>query len=183
MENMQLILPKTFYDVPEGKPVYFLMGPSLGGDDWQYQACKDILKHDENPIIAAPCKYGDDHPLAQFRVKESKPNVFRRQTIWERYYIMQALKYGCVICWLPSESKSNPRADGNPYARDTLGEIGEMRGHLIHNPSLHFVLGAEPDFPGLNVMLCNFTEALGPAFRHHTTLEATVRAAVARTTD
>ncbi|MDR3558192.1 MAG: hypothetical protein P4L61_01535 [Candidatus Pacebacteria bacterium] len=49
---------------------------------------------------------------------------------------------------------------------------------MKHDPGLHFVLGAEPDFPGLRVIQRNFEKALHTEFKIHPTLEATIRAAV-----
>jgi hypothetical protein len=114
---------------------------------------------------------------------KGQEDYFSRQTLWERYYleIVAKRKNGCIIFWLPCESKDNPRRDGSPYARDSYGELGEWRGRMINDPNLHVVIGAESGFPGLNQINANFSSALKKEFCIHTTLQDTVKAAVSVT--
>lgn len=48
----------------------------------------------------------------------------------------------------------------------------------MHNPDLHVVIGAESDFPGLNVIQRNFNDALGCKFPIYRTMEETASAAI-----
>ncbi len=89
---------------------------------------------------------------------------------------------GCIIFWLPEESRTNPRDDGSPYARDTYGELGEWRARcstkqnwLVSAPRV--VIGAEPGFPGLKQIKTNF-EAMIPGFPFYDSLEETINAAI-----
>ena len=180
---MKIILPKTFY-YPSliDLPIFFTAGPSLGGDDWQYQGALGLQKRLSDCYVAIPCPYKNDHPLYQYRV-EGDEKYFARQTFWERLYLKLAglpekKKEGCVIFWLPCESKVRPRKDGNPYARDTYGEVGEWRMRMKFQ-SARVVVGAEAGFPGLDVIKCNFDETLKTDFPIYPTLEATLDAAVA----
>jgi len=175
---MKIVLPKTQCDVdPQYGPLFFLAGPVLGGDDWQTRGCVEIEKWIPNFYAAIPCRHGEDHPLFSSTVSSNEKG-FDRQLSWERYYLSLAAHAGCLIFWLPSESKTNPRSDGNPYAMDTRGELGEWRGQLMDNPYLRIVVGAEPTFPGLSQIQRNFNEATNSHFKIYGTLDETVAAAV-----
>ncbi|HSI20225.1 MAG TPA: hypothetical protein VLA04_00740 [Verrucomicrobiae bacterium] len=176
---MQLILPKTL--VPDGeilRPLFFLAGPIKGGGNWQQTAC-DLIASKMDPVaIAAPRRWTAEHPMHTHRAP-GQEEAFTRQTLWERHYLDRAADWGCVLFWLLNESKSEPRQDGQPYGRDTTGELSAWRIKLLHNPSLKVVVGAEPDFPGLSVLTCNLYEDLGYDFPIYSTLEETVDAAIA----
>jgi hypothetical protein len=176
---MKIILPKTLHD-GESAPLFFLLGPIKGGGGWQERCCIELDKRLRHPFyVAVPCRWTAEHPLYSHRIGGDE-NRFQRQTPWERYYLANAARSGCIIAWLPCEDKNNPRADGQPYARDTYGEIGEWRGRLMHGRSLRFVIGAEEKFPGLDVMSRNFEWALGDSFKIHSTLEETITAAISK---
>lgn len=179
---MQLILPKTEpYGYPAyASPLFFLAGPIGGGDDWHSRMMRILMEWNDDCIIVNPTRYTADHPFCQYRVN-GREGTYQRQTDWERHYLRQAADEwprGCIIFWLPEESKTNPRTDGNPYAMDTRGELGEWRGHLMHNPGLRVVIGAEEGFPGLSIIKRNFELALGPDFKIHSTMEEVVEQAM-----
>ena len=71
--------------------------------------------------------------------------TFPRQLDWERHYMLQAGKYGCLVFWIPAESQTSPRQDGH-YANDTLGEIARWSVELKYNPTLKIVVGIDPGF-------------------------------------
>lgn len=149
---------------------------------WQAKGCELLKKHIPHFYVALPCRYTETHPLFQFRMK-GKENHFDRQTTWERYYIQLAAhraKKGCIIFWLPCESKENPRTDGKPYAMDTRGELREWRGRMMADKKLRVVVGAEPDFPGLSQIEHNFNQALCKPFPIRSTLGEIVTIAVAK---
>jgi len=181
--TMKVILPKTLCRLEDIIfPLFFLAGPVKGGDDWQYTCCKAIARHFDTFTAVIPIPYKNDHPLVASRIP-GKEDHFVRQLSWEREYLNLAYgeseptKKGCVIFWLPEESKINPRKHG-PYARDTYGELGEARGRLMTNPKLRVVIGAEDHFPGLSVIQGNFNQALNRNFNIHWSLRKTVEAAV-----
>lgn len=176
---MYLVLPKTLpspHDIPSNLPLFFLAGPILGGGDWQYRMTKLLMAELPNSIIVNPSRYSHEHPLYQYRV-DGKKDAFPRQTDWERHFLRQAggnCETGCIIFWLAAESKRTPRNDGQPYARDTAGEVGEWRAHLMHDKTLRVAMGADPDYPGLSVVERNFELALGPSFTIYRTMEEVV---------
>jgi hypothetical protein len=179
---MNLILPKTRANLGglSAFPMFFLAGPILGGGDWQHAATKMLAQIWGGCVIVNPCRYGEEHPLYRHRLPaiDGAP-PFERQTDWERHYLEFAAgdaDHGCVIFWLPCQRE--PRSDGQPYARDTYGELGEWRGRMMTHPHLRVVVGAEPDFPGLNVIKRNFDRALGRDFPIAETLEHTVMQAI-----
>jgi hypothetical protein len=182
---MKIILPKVFVELEDpllwnDTPLFFLVGPIRGGDDWQHKACLRIQSLVPEAIIVVPCRWNSDHPLWSFRMS-GREDVFDRQTFWERYYLEIAawkVRRGCIIAWLPCESKTKPRTDGSPYARDTYGELGEWRAHLMYRPETRFALGAEDDFPGFGVMSRNFDAALKTDFPVSSTLEGTINRAI-----
>ncbi len=177
---MKIILPKTFcpdLKFEGGRKLFFLAGPILGAEDWQTKCAKEIEKHLKDCYIAIPRRYQPDHEIMKFKCK-GQNNIFDRQLSWERHYLTLASSHGCIIFWLPCESKTNPRTDGKPYAMDTRGELGEWRGHLSHSRSVRVVIGAEPNFPGLDQIQRNYDEALCRSFPIYQTLEETVIAAL-----
>ena len=175
---MRILLPKALTRIdPAYGPLFFLAGPVRGGDDWQKRGCEEIRGSIRHFYAAIPCHYQEGHPLLQFRVVDIE-NYFDRRTAWKRYYLNMAAIGGCIIFWLPCESKANPRADNNPYAMDTRGELGEWRGRLTNDHNLRVVIGAEPDFPGLSQIQCNFNSGLGFEFPIYSTLSQTILAAI-----
>ena len=176
---MRIILPKTFCEVdPTYGPVFFLAGPIRGGDDWQAKCCAEIQQFLPNFYAVVPSHYNDQHWLWKYRV-EGSVNHFPRQLNWERYYLELASNLGCIIFWLPAESKINPRGGTDPYAMDTRGELGEWRGRLMSDPKrIGVVVGAEMLFPGRDQIKRNFSLAIKSEFHIWSTLENTVGAAV-----
>ena len=177
---MKVILPKTLHEIDWSYgPLFFFAGPIKGGGDWQRRACAEVEKRLTDYYATIPCRYGDDHSLRKYAAS-GRGDYFSSQTFWERHYLeLAATCRGCIVFWLPCESKTDPRSDGQPYARDTYGEIGEWRGALKFNPNLKVVIGAEQGFPGLEVMKKNFVGALKQDFPFYNTLEETIQAAVA----
>ena len=176
---VRIILPKTVPNLYafQHVPLFFLAGPIRGGGDWQREMTELLGKRGEC-VVVNPSRYEPDHPLYQYRLEGSEH--FAHQTAWERFYLHLAAKdwsSGCIIFWLACESKENPRDDGQPYARDTYGELGEWRGRLLHDPKLRVIVGAEPDFPGLAVIRRNFEDAVGSSFRIYDTMEEVVERA------
>lgn len=175
---MKILLPNDLCRVlPAHGPLFFLAGPVRGGDDWQRRCCEEIRGYIQHFYAAIPCCYQEGHPLLRFRAVDIK-NYFDRRTIWERHYLNMAATDGCIIFWLPCESKTSPCADNNPYAMDTRGELGEWRGRLMNDHNLRVVIGAEPDFPGLSQIQCNFNLGLGFEFPIYSTLSQTILAAI-----
>ena len=176
---MRIILPKTFCEIdPCYGPLFFLAGPIRGGDDWQAECCKEIREYIPNFYAAVPSHYKEDHPLMPYRIV-GDDKYFPRQLNWERHYLELAANTGCIIFWLPCESKINPRGGTEPYAMDTRGELGEWRARLMFDPKrLGVVVGAEMLFPGRDQIKRNFDLATKSDFHMWSTLENTVGAAV-----
>jgi hypothetical protein len=176
---MKIILPKQLVRLygDEG-PLFYLAGPVLGGDDWQMDACGELLRHYDHFVAAIPCRWGGAHPYKRHEVDKQFSLPFDRQTTWERHYMQEASMNGCLIFWLPTESKANPRSDGSPYARDTYGELGEWRGRLMYAEHQRVVVGADPNFLGRSQIERNFQLALRSPFTLHESLRATINAAV-----
>ncbi len=178
---MQIIIPKTFVEIDAKTPVFFLAGPVRGGDDWQKKCC-DLLQQkmgDKDFYVAIPY-YVEilpaDHPARTESVAGDQ-NYFPRQLNWERHYIELASKQGCLIFWLPEESKIKPRVGGGPYATDTRGELGEWRGRMMYDKNARVVIGGESEFPGLDIIKRNFVHALGDDFVLYDSLESVAMAA------
>lgn len=174
--KMKILLPKNYVDPKDlPKPLFFLAGPVRGGDDWQYRCVKMLEKRFEDFSVAIPCRYDAEHPLKKISLVGAE-NVFERQTQWERFYLQAASEHGCIIFWLPEESKIHPRDDGDPYARDSYGELGEWRGRMMNDLSgkTCVIIGAESGFPGLSQIQCNFDSALEKKVLIHATLEEVI---------
>lgn len=169
---MHLILPKTLPDLTAHRqaPMFFLAGPIMGGGDWHVAMSELLAQQFGNPIIVNPSRYKEPHRHASLRMSGNETH-FVRQTDWERHYLEQAAEKwpsGCIIFWLAEQKE--PRPDGQAYARDTRGEIGEWRGRMIYAPHLRVVIGAEKDFPGLSQIRRNFELCL-PDFKICTSME------------
>ncbi len=179
-ENVKLILPKERYEWrSKDGPLIFLAGPIRGGGDWQKEACLRLADvFDKDFCVAVPCRWDEQHPLFEYRV--SGLSRFDYQLNWERHYLELAARKGCILFWLPCESKTNPHPGPEPYAMDTRGELGEWRGRLMHDGfgNCGIVIGAEPGFHGLSQIKRNFSFAIGEEFEIKDTLDATVRSAV-----
>lgn len=152
-----VILPKSLPNLEDFRscPLFFLAGPILGADDWQAEMT-EILKQmtGGDCLVVNPSRYPPEHPLYAHRL-DGSGDFFDSQTLWERHYLTaagEAWPLGCILFWLREESRERPRTDGEPYARDTRGEIGEWRWRLKMNPQARVVMGAEPNFPGLSVI-------------------------------
>jgi hypothetical protein len=176
---VRILLPRTSLIAAEN--LFYLAGPILGGDDWQRDACAELNRRISDATIAVPCRWSKDHPLFEWCAQIPNPSYPRRLN-WEHVYMRKAASShelpGCLIFWLPSESTDNPRRDGNPYARDTLGELGLWRGHLIYQPNLRIVIGAEEGFPGIDVIRRNFALDVPGRIEFQTTLSETITAAI-----
>lgn len=162
---MQMLLPKTHVFPDRNVPFFFLAGPIRGGGDWQQRMVYRLLETVGNDFTAAnPCRYPQNHPLYHLRMP-GEETFFKRQLEWERFYLEYAAKYaprGAILFWLAREDENDPRTEDLPYARDTLGELGEWRGRMMHDSSLRVLIGANPDFPGLDVIHRCYKSAIGP---------------------
>lgn len=163
-------------------PWFFIGGPVRGDGDWQVRACLEFNRqlNGQDFIAVVPCRWSSSHGLAPHFMPGKKMEA--RQTSWERLLLTHAAKsggHGCVLFYLAKQVEPRPSEIG-VYARDTLGEIGEWRGRLMDEPTQHVVVGADPDFDpvGVDVMKCNFEEALESSFPIYDSIEATVAAAI-----
>ena len=178
---MKIIVPKTLVQIKPGYgPLFFLAGPIQGGDDWQRNCYEEIRKHLPHAYVAIP--YYDNSemsfPLMSQAIEGTDADGrFEHQLDWERHYLALAAKQGCIIFWLPEESKLKPRTSG-AYATDTRGEIGRWSVELKYNPQYRIVIGAEPKFPSLSEIHRNFIADQGFDFQFHSTLTETVAAAL-----
>jgi hypothetical protein len=175
---VRLILPKSHPDLGrEGLadlPMFFLAGPIRGGGDWHARMSVLLARRAGDCLIVNPSRYGEGHPDYRHRLVGAE-NRFPHQTAWERHYLSEAAQTwprGCIVFWLARESAEHPRTDGQPYAMDTRGEIGEWRGRLMRDRSLRVAIGGDPDFPGLRTIRRNTDLALGPDFPIFETMEA-----------
>jgi len=181
---MKIVLPKTFCEIdPDYGPLFFLAGPVRGGNDWQKKCCEEIQKILPHFYAAIPYYFStlENYPLRNLGIP-GKEGVFSRQLNWERHYLDHAAKNGCLIFWLPEESKTNPRTpEEGPYATDTRGEIARWSVELKYNPTYRIVVGAEKGFPNLSQIDRNFSADQKTSFPFYKTLAVTVREAVRKT--
>lgn len=185
---MQILLPRRWISVGDianesiVRPLFFLGGPVRGGGDWQAEMALELEKQKmvENCIVACPCRWGSDHTLAQ-KFIAGQEHTFARQLDWERHYYMLAATHaripGCIVCYLPLESETDPHPGPEPYAMDTRGELGEWRMRMEVDGA-RLVLGADPNFLGLSQIQRNFSAVLGYDFPVYHSIRETARAAV-----
>jgi hypothetical protein len=205
--DVQVLLPKdgVLLDLQKDERLYFLAGPIRGAKGgygaWQSKAIELLAKEDPGCIVACPCRWGPENRWYDYRMipqtkfeDPSKPLMpFASQTLWERHYLEMASYYGCIIFWLPTESKTHPRLkkDG-PYAQDTYGELGRWSIKSAYPEHFSFqkapgkprrvnlVVGGEPKFPGLSTIKKNYSADHRYEFPLWYDLETTIVRAVHR---
>ncbi|PJC56200.1 hypothetical protein CO026_01655 [Candidatus Kaiserbacteria bacterium CG_4_9_14_0_2_um_filter_41_32] len=160
-----IILPKKIVPItttPE-RPLFFLAGPIRGGGDWQHAMAWELLQRVKDVQIACPSRWTAEHPLHEYFYEpfSQAPN---RQLHWERHYMEQSSGlrggHGCLIFWLPLESKESPHPGPEPYAMDTRREIGKYTAFMqTHGANL--VVGGDKAFFGLSVILDELADAAG----------------------
>ena len=182
---MPILLPKQYVADNEGVfvqgPLIFLGGPIRGGGDWQAAMCDIIFSIVPGATIVCPCRWDITHRLHRHFVSVPVDESRGRQLDWERYYLRRAgieRVWGCVLFYLPVESKVKPHPGPEPYAVDTRGELGEWRLYMRHEDA-RVVVGAEEGFYGLSQIQRNFDAVLQRPFLIHSTMEETARAALA----
>ena len=184
---MQILIPKRRMRISVlgngdvSRPLYFLLGPIRGGGDWQHAMCLALKEHNITPdcVIACPCRWDEEHPLAGYFLDGYDDGYFPRQLNWERHYLQMAgveRRPGCIVSMLPCESKEEPHPGPEPYAMDTRGELGEWRWR-VKTERARLVIGAEEGFLGLSQIKRNFDLALGHEFPVYRSIEETARAA------
>lgn len=183
---MKLILSPVRFALKPEDTLLFTAGPILGGGNWQVHAIELISESAPHAYIACPGMHDMNASCSRFCLPESRPEdllragigVFTNRVQWERYYMRVASEKGCLMFWLPEESRIKPRPpDSGSYARDTLGELGEWRARA-ELQGVRVVIGAHPKFPGFSTLQANLREQFGSAFPIHPTLETTVATAV-----
>lgn len=157
--STKILIPKGYYELTrEDGPIFFLAGPVRGGDDWQKKVVEELSKHLEKCVVAIPYYYieNDYFPLRE-SAERGIEGKFERQLQWERFYLEEAANKGCIIFWLPEESRTNPRpASAGAYATDTRGELGRWSVEQKYNPGYNIVVGAEENFPSLSQIKRNW---------------------------
>ena len=181
---MKILIPKR--DTVPGPqpssvhPLFFLAGPIWGGADWQDEMCRILDQLSQHCVIACPCNWEENHPLGASFVGEDDHLRYPKQTHWERCYLeLAGLTHpqGCVVFWLPFESKEFPHPGPGPYARDTREEIGrwEVRMEL---QGARVVFGGDPNFYGLDVIRTNLDDAMGHRVPVYASMRETAEAAL-----
>jgi len=171
---MTIYLPKQIVSItPTIKsPLLFLAGPIRGGGDWQADMAEVIMKQEPSSLITCPSRWGKEHRLASYFYKPFS-QAFNRQLVWERHYLEQAgLEpdvHGCVIFWLGLESSENPHPGPAPYAMDTRREIGKFTAYAEMRDT-RLVVGGDPSFHGLDVILYELSEAIEKPFPFYETM-------------
>ena len=154
-EGMKLIMPKKFVDSAtiQQNPLFYLLGPVLGADNWQEACCLELAKCLPSFYAVVPCnwKFGST-PLYKHFV-DGATLRFLDQTAWEYYYLKLANQLsvthrGCIISWLPKENQERPRVDGRPYGIETHRDISRWFKDVALR-SGHMAVGGELGFPGL----------------------------------
>jgi hypothetical protein len=182
---LKIIVPKRYVRLKyeyDNMPLLYLAGPVRGGGDWQQRMCRAIELQHPDSIIVVPIRWTESHPLAPYFLPADKGTAghFPQQRHFEWHYLDQAGELWwprCIIFWLGTQRDYRPPEDG-PYGQDTLGEVGEWRGRMMHNPAAHVVIGGESGFPGFEMIQANFSHRIKRNFPIYTTMEETVAAAL-----
>ncbi len=179
---MTIYLPKLIVPLTPTteSPLFFLAGPIRGGGDWQSNMAQAIMRRKPQSLIACPSRWDATHWLAKdfHHPFCQAPN---RQLAWERHYLKQAgLEAGvpgCVIFWLGLESAFDPHPGPEPYAMDTRREIGKFTAYA-EMMDVRIIVGGDPLFFGLDVILYELQEALGKPVMFFETMAVAAEAAI-----
>lgn len=170
-----IIVPAYYYFPRKPDDVLiFLAGPVLGGGDWQEEffhiLCSQTAwtasfreKMLPRLKVIIPCRWDKDHKFATnfpevFEISRTGDKFTDSQTVWEISHLKEIVCYenGFIVFGLFPESKDNPRSDGNPYARDTYGEIARYTSIANFKHSTGSILvGYDERFPGIDVIKRN----------------------------
>lgn len=174
---MKIIFPKRLCVVEKNYgPLFYLAGPVDGCDDWRTKCCERIRNRIPNFYAVLPGVSEEGHPLNSF-LMEGENRYFYSQIPWEDHYKDIASKTGCIIFWLPKDSKNNPAVGADPYAMTIRDQVGEWRGRFVYNRKIQMVVGIEPGFPGQCDIEDRFNFATRSYFPVYSTLAETVTAA------
>lgn len=177
---MLIVPPKRRLDLAryQHRTLYFLAGPVRGGGDWQYTMVNFISRYDPDAIVVVPTRWDNTHPLrTQFAGEDD--GYFERQLDFERSHMELAAwdhPQGCLAFWLGKQREPRAPEDG-PYGQDTYGEFARWAVHSKYRPETRMVVGAEPGYPGLDVMVRNLRKDVGYEFPIHDSMESTAWAA------
>ena len=193
MNEPNLILPNRVVSnaIANKKRLYFLAGPIRGAIDWQQYAYIFFSGLYSGCYVVCARLSDDSRYFYQFAMAGESGRPYVSQTHWERHYMELASHMGSIIFWLLLEDSVNPRKrEEGPYAQDTYGELGRWGvrsgkkiGYLnsaMQEPIVNIVVGAEPEFPGLNVIRKNLSLDHGYDFPIYETLEETIYQAVSK---
>ncbi len=176
---MHIIRPKHHFDIRLGEiPYFYLIGPVLGGGDWQHEMCLALERVVGECVIAVPNRWTDDHPLAQYFVGNVS-DEYESQTHWEQLYIEHAIRStkACLVAYLAGESVANPRSDGKPYGIDTYGEMNYFRGRMESwgprtRKLFPLVLGVDERYPYWKTLKKNIDHSYGGEYPYSSSVRA-----------
>lgn len=181
---MEILLPRIYNsknihkEISLNRPLVFLAGPVRGGGWWQMKMAKLLEERMPNCIVAIPCRWETNHPLAPHFIS-STDQAFSRQLFWERFYLEEAGAGnipGCILFWLGCESTEFPHPGPESYAMDTRREIGKW-GYRFAKEYARVVFGAEDNFYGLNVIQEDISQDVGHPVGFWKSMEDTATAA------
>lgn len=183
---MKIICPKYDEDLFETPdvPYFYLVGPVLGGGDWQLDMCHALKERTDECYIVTPTRWTHEHSLSQYFVGTENAS-YPHQTSWEQKYIEHALqrRRSCLVCFLAAEDVLNRRHDGRPYGIDTFGELNYFRGKMENLPpaertSFPLVIGGSSGFPHTNTLKKNLSYSYGQPFPFYGSISVTADRAI-----
>ena len=182
---MEIVIPKRYPSMdPHMFPV-FLAGPVLGGGDWQTDLItafhKEVRERDgagdylfkmifPRLRFIVPCRWNEKHwdgmnrGFSDYLVKmytlpeKDRKDIKQTQTYWEAMFLSRILKekWGLIVFGLFPENENKPRKDGNPYARDTYGEVGRYLTMAAYEQAEdNVIVYGHPTFLGWDVQKKN----------------------------
>jgi hypothetical protein len=140
----RILLPRTYIEKLE-KPLIFLAGPIRYAQDWQEKAIDYLLSNDNGVIIANP-RWDAGQRIKNLAIN-GESNYFKRQRVWERYYLKIASHTGAVLFWL-----------ANAPGFMTRFELGQISAEYKHNNSTRFCVGGEKGFIDIDTIRYDLSE-------------------------
>lgn len=144
-----VIIPKTYIEVE--RPLIFLAGPIRGAPNWQDEAIELLLRKNPNIFIASP-RRGIRENIAPY-IAQGKEDYFPRQRAWERHYLditgYNPKTNGCIMFWLPEETKHKCEKS---YGAMTRLELGETITRYKFDKRTRFCIGGDGKFSEISTI-------------------------------
>lgn len=131
-----IINPRSTESVSEDAKVVFLAGPVQGAPNWQDEVANKLNETHPSLAIATPRVPG----------KLDKNFNYLEQVTWEKRFLKQAARNGCIVFWWCAQDLSLEYEKNRAYAQTTRFEFGRAFGWKDYDPNIKIAVGIDADY-------------------------------------